>query len=71
MLHVIVGSTDSEAVAKTVAKKAKDINAEAIVVAKHTKGRLKEMWLGSVTKTLLKATSLPIAVVPNQQAAAP
>lgn len=27
-----------------------DVAAECIVMARHSKGRLKEMWVGSVTK---------------------
>jgi nucleotide-binding universal stress UspA family protein len=63
-LHVILGPTDSEAVAKVIGKKVEDINAEAVVMAKHTKGKLKEFWLGSTTKEVIKRVKVPVAVVP-------
>lgn len=40
-LHVIVGPTDTDSIAKVVNAKAADIGAEMVVVAKHSKGRLK------------------------------
>ena len=64
-LHVILGPIDSEAVAKVIAKKVKDLNADAVVMAKHSKGKLKGYWLGSVTKELLKRVDMPVAVVPH------
>ena len=64
-LHVIVGPTDPEAVARLITKKVQDINAEAIIIGKHAKGKLKEYWLGSVTKALVRLAPAPIAVVPN------
>lgn len=67
MLHVIVGSTESDSVAKSIAKKADEIPAALIVMAKHSKG-FKELWLGSVTKSVFKYTTLPIAVVPHNKA---
>lgn len=63
-LHVIVGPVDSDAVAKLVAKKSKDLEAEMTVVARHSKGRFKEYWVGSVTKALIKLSPVPLAVVP-------
>jgi nucleotide-binding universal stress UspA family protein len=64
-LHVILGPTDSESIAKVIAKKVDDLSAEAVVMAKHTKGKLKEYWLGSVTKELIKRVKIPVAVVPH------
>ena len=66
-LHVIVGPVDSEAVAKLVAKKSKDLDAEVVIVARHSKGKLKEYWVGSVTKALVKICPVPVAVVPPAQ----
>ncbi len=64
-LHVIVGPTDPEAVARVIAKKAVDVHAEAVVLGKHSKGKLKEYWVGSVTKALIVQSPVPVAVVPN------
>lgn len=64
-LHVIVGPTDTESVSSVILKKAADVGAQAIVMARHSKGKLKEMWVGSVTKALVHKSTLPVAVVPH------
>jgi nucleotide-binding universal stress UspA family protein len=64
-LHVILGPTDSESVGRVVAKKVEDIKADTVVIAKHSKGKIKEYWLGSVTKELIKRVNIPVAVVPH------
>ncbi|KAG7675239.1 hypothetical protein NADE_007275 [Nannochloris sp. 'desiccata'] len=66
-LHVILGPTDSENVAKVITKKVEDLSAETVVMGKHSKGRIKEFWLGSVTKELIKRVKIPVAVVPWKQ----
>eukprot|EP00887_Chlorella_sp_A99_P004596 scaffold4.g4596.t1 len=40
---------------------------ECIVMARHSKGRLKEMWVGSVTKAIVAkpAPHIPVVVVPH------
>ncbi|KAK2076886.1 hypothetical protein QBZ16_005114 [Prototheca wickerhamii] len=40
-LHVIVGPTDTDSIAKVVAAKAEDLGASLVVVARHSKGKLK------------------------------
>lgn len=67
-LHVILGSTDSPAIADFIVKKAGDVGAEGIVMAKHRKkGKLTEMVVGSVTREVLKrARQCPVVVVPSQ-----
>ncbi|KAL4444905.1 hypothetical protein ABPG77_003955 [Micractinium sp. CCAP 211/92] len=64
-LHVVVGPTDSESVCNVILKKAADVSAQCIVMARHSKGRLKEMWVGSVTKTCVHRSTIPVAVVPH------
>lgn len=64
-LHVIVGPTDPEAVARLIAKKVKDLNTECVIMSRHSKGKLKEYWVGSVTKALIRLAPGPIAVVPH------
>ncbi|PRW59405.1 adenine nucleotide alpha hydrolase [Chlorella sorokiniana] len=66
-LHVVVGPTDSESVSNVILKKAQDVSAECIVMARHSKGRLKEMWVGSVTKACVHKSQVPVAVVPHFQ----
>ncbi|GAB4823893.1 hypothetical protein N2152v2_010939 [Parachlorella kessleri] len=65
-LHVIVGPTDTDSVAEVIARKCSDLQAACVVLAKHSKGRLKELWAGSVTVACLrKCCKVPIAVVPH------
>lgn len=42
-----------------------DVDAQAIVMARHSKGKLREMWVGSVTKAVVHRSSIPVAVVPH------
>ncbi|EFN57377.1 expressed protein [Chlorella variabilis] len=64
-LHVIVGPTDTDSVTGVILKKAQDVDAQAIVMARHSKGKLREMWVGSVTKAVVHRSSIPVAVVPH------
>lgn len=64
-LHVIVGPVDSDSVAHVIAKKAADLRAAAVVMAQHSKGRLKELWIGSVTKNTIGCCRSAVAVVPH------
>jgi len=65
MLHVVVGSLDNDAIAHVITNKAKDVGAELLIMAKHSKGAFKEFWVGSVTKAVLKQCTVPVAVVPH------
>ena len=40
------------------------MDAQCIVMARHSKGKLKEMWVGSVTKACVHKSTVPVAVVP-------
>ncbi|KAL4448074.1 hypothetical protein ABPG75_005293 [Micractinium tetrahymenae] len=64
-LHVVVGPTDSDSVCNVILKKAADVDAQCIVMARHSKGKLKEMWVGSVTKSCVHRSTIPVAVVPH------
>ena len=64
-LRVVVGPIDSEAIAGAISRKANELPAHLVVMARHSKGSLKEMWVGSVTKQLVGKTTLPVAVVPH------
>jgi hypothetical protein len=64
-LHVIVGPVDSESVANVVCKKADALGAACTVMARHSKGRLRELWVGSVTKICCAWSKVPLAVVPH------
>lgn len=41
---------DTEAIGRVICSKADDLNPAAVVLAKHTKGLLKEWFIGSVCK---------------------
>ena len=62
---MIVGPVDADSVAHAIAKKAQDLGAAAVVMARHRKGRLKELWLGSVTKMTIGCCRAAVAVVPH------
>ena len=47
-----------------ILKKARDVDAQCILMARHSKGKLKEMWVGSVTKACVHKSTVPVAVVP-------
>ena len=54
----------ADAVAGVILQKATDVGAIAMVMARHSKGALKELWVGSVTKQVVKDSPVPVAVVP-------
>lgn len=65
-LHIILGPTDSSAIADFIVKKAGDVGARGIVMAKHRKGKVTELLMGSVTNEVLKrAKQCPVVVVPT------
>ena len=58
-------SASADSIACVILSKAKDLpNCTAIVMARHSKGALKELWVGSVTKQVVKDSPVPVAVVP-------
>lgn len=64
-LHVVVGPVDTESVARVIDGKAADLGAALIVLAAHSKGRFKKMWIGSVTATVVRKSGTPVVVVPH------
>ena len=68
-LHVILGSTESPAIAGHIVTKAVDIMAVGIVMAKHTKKRMQEFVIGSVTNEVVKRAATgkcAVIIVPSQ-----
>jgi nucleotide-binding universal stress UspA family protein len=67
-LHIILGSTDSPTIADFIVKKAGEVGAEGIVMAKHRKGKVTELVVGSVTSEVIKRATghCPVVVVPSQ-----
>ncbi|KAL6770331.1 hypothetical protein ACKKBG_A34530 [Auxenochlorella protothecoides x Auxenochlorella symbiontica] len=64
-LHVIVGPSDTDSIARVVSAKAADLGAQLVVVARHSKGKLKEFLVGSVTASIVKSCTSPVLVVPH------
>lgn len=64
-VRVVVGPTDSESISHVIARKCDELSATIVVMARHSKGSLKEMWVGSVTKQLLRKANIPVAIVPH------
>jgi nucleotide-binding universal stress UspA family protein len=56
--------TDSDSIGQVLVKKAQVENAVALVVASHNKGKLKELFTGSVTKYVVANLRTPVVVVP-------
>jgi nucleotide-binding universal stress UspA family protein len=56
--------TDSDSIGQVLVKKAQAEKAMALVVASHNKGKLKELFTGSVTKYVVANLRTPVVVVP-------
>ena len=50
---------------QVIAAKAEDLGAAAVVMARHSRGRLAQFWLGSVTAGCIKSCTVPVVVVPH------
>jgi nucleotide-binding universal stress UspA family protein len=48
-LEIIKSAVDSDSVGSLVCKRAEQLNAVAVVLAKHNKGSIQEFFVGSVT----------------------
>jgi nucleotide-binding universal stress UspA family protein len=55
---------DTESVGHVLCKKAEELDAAAIVMACHSKGRVAEFFLGSVTQYVTHHSKRPVVVVP-------
>jgi len=50
--------------AEAILATAKDIHADAIVLGSHSRSRLENLLLGSVTEKVLKDTPIPLIIIP-------
>lgn len=71
-LHVVsADSSDSQCIAKTIQDKANELGAAAIVIGKHSKSKITQFFLGSVTKCLItnasRDSAIPVCIVPPPQ----
>lgn len=62
-LEIVKFSTDNDSIGSIVCKRADQINASAIVMAKHTKGAIKEFFLGSVSNYCTHHSIAPVLVL--------
>lgn len=57
---------DTESVGHVLCKKADELEAVAIVMASHNKGRMAEFFLGSVTNYCTHHSHRPVVIVPSK-----
>ena len=55
--------TDAQSVGEVVAARAKTLDAAGVVLAKHNRGKLAEMFLGSTAKYLAKHCEKPVVIL--------
>mmetsp|Transcript_23579 Transcript_23579/g.80372 ORF Transcript_23579/g.80372 Transcript_23579/m.80372 type:complete len:90 (-) Transcript_23579:268-537(-) len=63
-VSVLSFATDNESIGQLVCANAMDLDAAAVVMASHGKGRIKEFFLGSCTTYCTKHCKVPVVVVP-------
>lgn len=52
---------------ETILQEASDVDADMIVVGSHGKGAMYQLLLGSVSKSVLHKSSLPVLVIPTHK----
>ena len=62
VVHLIKYETDTESIGEIICRKAQDLEAQLVVVAKHSAGKLQEMFLGSVASYCIKHCTRPCLV---------
>lgn len=65
VLHV-QSEVDTESVGHVLCKKADELDAVAICMATHNKGRMAEFFLGSVTQYCTHHSKRPVIIVPTK-----
>ena len=63
VVHLVKAEVDADSIGSVVCRKAKDLGAAALVMASHTKSKLQEFFLGSVTNYCCHHCSAPVLVV--------
>jgi len=48
-VEIVSFSTDNDSIGSIICKRAEQVNASAVIMAKHTKGMIKEFIVGSAT----------------------
>ena len=65
-LPTMQSEVDTESVGHVLCKKADELEAVAIVMASHNKGRMAEFFLGSVTNYCTHHSHRPVVIVPSK-----
>jgi nucleotide-binding universal stress UspA family protein len=63
VVHVVKADVDTDSIGNVVCRKAGDLGAAALVMASHTKSRVQEFFLGSVTAYCTHHSPAPVLVV--------
>ena len=61
--EVVHFATDADSVATIIEARAAKLEATAIVLAKHGKSKLKQLFLGSTAKHLVESSPIPVVVL--------
>jgi nucleotide-binding universal stress UspA family protein len=62
-LELVRFATDSDSIGAIVCRRAEQLNAGTVVMAKHSKGRLREFFVGSVTTYCTHHCKSPLLVM--------
>eukprot|EP01024_Parvocaulis_polyphysoides_P023193 TRINITY_DN21442_c0_g1_i2.p4 TRINITY_DN21442_c0_g1~~TRINITY_DN21442_c0_g1_i2.p4 ORF type:complete len:156 (-),score=19.39 TRINITY_DN21442_c0_g1_i2:441-908(-) len=63
IVHIIKSEVDTDSIGDVVCKKAEELEACAVVMAKHQKSKVMEFFLGSVTNYCMHRCRRPVVVV--------
>ncbi|GBG00089.1 hypothetical protein Rsub_12910 [Raphidocelis subcapitata] len=64
VVHIVKSEVDTESVGHILVKKAQQLDAIALVISAHGGGKLKQVFLGSVTKYVTEHARTPVVLVP-------
>lgn len=59
----VQSEVDNDAIGRVICNKAEELGAAAVILAKHRRGRLQEMFMGSVCKYCVQNCPTPVVVV--------
>ena len=63
VVHLVKAEVDADSIGSVVCRKAADLHAAALVMASHTKSKIQEFFLGSVTNYCCHHCGSPVLVV--------
>jgi nucleotide-binding universal stress UspA family protein len=63
MGNTVQSEIDKDAIGRVICKKAVELQATAVVLAKHNRGRIQEIFMGSVCKHCVAHCTQPVVVV--------